>query len=59
MNNQFSQEQERMYIANCLCCLLAEAMKSCETCPFRIGLRIKAEQEKTPVFSKSNQTIGE
>lgn len=41
-----SQERERMYVANCLICSLAEAMKDCKACPFRIGLLIKAEQEK-------------
>lgn len=32
-----------MYIANCKCCLLAEAMKGCATCPFNVGLEERAK----------------
>lgn len=29
---------DEMKIANCKCCLLADAMKDCKHCPFNIGL---------------------
>jgi hypothetical protein len=29
---------DEMKIANCRCCLLADAMKDCKACQFRIGL---------------------
>ena len=30
------EETEKMYAAQCQICLLAENMKTCETCPFNI-----------------------
>lgn len=36
------QEKKAFYIANCKCCLLAEAMKTCQNCRFSIGLAEKA-----------------
>lgn len=32
------QKRREMYIANHNCCLLAESMKICEVCLFRIGI---------------------
>jgi hypothetical protein len=32
------EEKVESYIANCKCCLLAQAMKTCSTCRFNIGL---------------------
>ena len=40
------QERRIMYIANCKACTLAEAMKACQVCRFRVGLEIKAAKEK-------------
>jgi hypothetical protein len=41
------KEKREFYIAMCRCCLIAEAMKTCPLCRFKVGL---AEQEK-PVDS--------
>jgi hypothetical protein len=49
------KEKLESYIANCKCCLLAQAMRTCPTCRFSIGL---AEQVKLvdaiplPIFSQ-------
>jgi len=32
------KEKLESYIANCKCCLLAQAMRTCPTCRFSIGL---------------------
>jgi hypothetical protein len=32
------KEKLEAYIANCKCCLLAQAMKECPLCRFNIGL---------------------
>ena len=32
------KEKLESYIANCKCCLLAQAMRTCPTCQFNIGL---------------------
>ncbi len=37
------QEKLEMYIANCKCCMLAQAMKTCALCRFNIGLAEKVE----------------
>lgn len=37
------QEKLEMYIANCTCCMLAQAMKTCVLCRFNIGLAEKVE----------------
>ncbi len=37
------QEKLEMYIANCTCCMLAQAMKICAKCRFNIGLAEKVE----------------
>ena len=37
------REKQEFYIANCKCCLLAEAMKRCHDCQFNIGLNEKLE----------------
>jgi hypothetical protein len=37
------QEKLEMYIANCKCCMLAQAMKVCPKCRFNIGLAEKVE----------------
>jgi hypothetical protein len=37
------REKIEFYIANCKCCLLAQAMKTCPNCRFQIGL---AEKEQ-------------
>ncbi len=43
--NQAMNEKEKkeFYVANCKCCLLAEALKTCPVCRFNIGL---AEKQK-------------
>jgi hypothetical protein len=38
------KEKKAFYIAMCKCCLIAEAMKTCPLCSFKIGL---IEQEKS------------
>ena len=45
-----AQERESMYVACCLICTLAEAMKTCQVCPFRAGLKVKEDQTNTRVF---------
>lgn len=35
------KEKLDMYIANCEICTLAEAMKDCPICKFRVGLKEK------------------
>ncbi len=35
------KEKKEFYIAMCRCCLIAEAMKSCPSCHFNIGLAEK------------------
>lgn len=37
---------DKSKIACCQICLLAEAMKECETCPFKIGLATKLTEVK-------------
>lgn len=37
------KEKKEFYVAMCKCCLLAQSMKSCSSCCFKIGL---TEQEK-------------
>jgi hypothetical protein len=37
------KEKKEFYIANCKCCLLADAMKTCPACRFNIGLAHKAD----------------
>jgi hypothetical protein len=37
------KEKKDFYIAMCRCCLIAQAMKTCPLCDFKIGL---AEQMK-------------
>lgn len=53
-----NQERESMYIANCLICTLAEAMKDCPKCLFKGGLvikaSIKAENEQKEREIKNN-----
>lgn len=57
-------EKLEMYIANCKCCMLAQAMKTCPICRFNIGLAEKVEltapaipltlallNEKTAIFA--------
>ncbi len=41
-------EKERIefHIAMCTCCLLAEAMKTCSICQFKIGLANRVELVK-------------
>ena len=39
-------EKKEFYIAMCKCCLIAEGMKDCPLCRFKIGL---AEQTVKPV----------
>lgn len=43
------QEQIEMHIANCKCCLLADAMKNCAVCRFNIGLAEKVELPKAAI----------
>jgi hypothetical protein len=38
------QEKIEMHIANCKCCLLASAMKTCPLCRFNIGLPTMIEE---------------
>ncbi len=40
------KEKKEFYIANCKCCLLAEAMKTCPVCRFNIGLAEKPKAEE-------------
>ena len=43
-------EKKSFYIATCKCCLLAETMKTCEECRFKVGLATKPETiQKIPV----------
>ena len=37
-----NNERESMAVACCLTCSLSDAMKDCNTCPFKAGLIIKA-----------------
>lgn len=37
------KEKKEFYVANCKCCLLAEAMKTCPVCQFNIGLAHKPQ----------------
>lgn len=37
-----------MYVANCQICTLAEAMKNCPICKFKIGLKEKEIKDVTP-----------
>jgi hypothetical protein len=37
------KEKVEAYIANCKCCMLAQAMKNCPICLFNIGLADKVE----------------
>lgn len=39
------KEKKDFYIAMCKCCLLAEAMKNCPICRFKIGLAEKQQTE--------------
>lgn len=39
-------------ISACKICLLADAMKHCESCPFRVGLAVKALQACDPTESE-------
>ena len=43
-----AKDVQNMYIANCVCCLLAEAMKHCATCPFNVGLEARAKAFAQP-----------
>lgn len=38
------QERKEFYAATCRCCLLAQAMKTCPACRFRIGLAEQARR---------------
>jgi hypothetical protein len=38
------KEKKDFYIAMCRCCLIAEAMKTCLLCPFKIGLAEQSRQ---------------
>jgi len=44
-----TNEDEKMSIANCRCCLLASYMKDCGGCPFKIGLEIKEIENESPI----------
>lgn len=35
------EDRIKMYIAQCKICLLAECMKDCKNCPFKMGKEIK------------------
>lgn len=35
------EDEIKMYVANCEICTLAEAMKDCPICKFRVGLKEK------------------
>jgi hypothetical protein len=54
------QEKLEMYIANCKCCMLALAMKTCALCRFNIGLAEKVELIQAaiplvvPLFDEEN-----
>lgn len=43
------KEKIEMMIAQCKTCLLAECMKDCKNCPFRIGLEKKENETETRV----------
>ena len=43
------KEKIESYIANCKCCLLAEAMKECPLCLFKIGLTHHEEPVGGPI----------
>ena len=40
------KEKTAFYIATCNCCLVAEALKSCLVCQFKIGLEEKSKPEQ-------------
>jgi hypothetical protein len=40
------KEKKEFYLAMCKCCLLAEAMKTCQACRFKIGLLEREKQEQ-------------
>lgn len=42
------KEKKEFYVANCMCCLLAEAMKSCALCQFNVGLEEKQTEKLSP-----------
>ena len=51
------EETERMYIATCGCCTLAEAMKDCKLCRFNIGLTYKAIGKAAQVIKTAEQNL--
>jgi hypothetical protein len=49
------KEKIESYIANCKCCMLAQAMKNCPFCLFNIGLAERVELVDSiplPIFSQ-------
>ena len=38
------KEKFEMYVAQCQICLLAECLKVCENCPFKVGLKSKENE---------------
>ena len=37
----------QMYVAHCVCCTLADAMKVCTACPFNVGLAVRTVSNNT------------
>lgn len=48
------KEKKEFYIAMCRCCLIAQAMKTCPLCNFKVGL---AEQMKPVEASPSATSV--
>jgi hypothetical protein len=44
------KEKQEFYVTMCKCCLIAEVMKTCQVCRFKMGLAEKVESsEPIPV----------
>ena len=53
---EVSDEQRAMFIANCHICILAMALRHCEDCKFKIGLPTKNPKR---VFSVEEESMAE
>ena len=49
------EDRIKMYIANCEICTLAEAMKNCPICKFKIGLKSKEGEKENATQNTVHQ----